>query len=375
MQLSSKSNIEGIVEESYLLREDGFTVHEFAVNEKIGKVAVLRRLDKKGTQDVRGLSKIEFYTFVDMPRMFLDKEVYIQETLVESVATQDVRGLSKIEFYTFIDMPRMFLDKEVYIQETLVESVAWIGQSTLTCSCLDGSIIALSPFSTFKKRFQISATPFWCSTTYSKDEIAAGTDSGTILMMKQNIIEKDEIAAGTDSGTILMMKQNIIEKGNGQTSEELVVSRKFEVGTDQRPMAIAASKKMEKIAVGCLDKVFIIPVSATGGKVIPIQMPRENRRATIAWCLAFLKHNLFIGDSRGNVNIYDSRNGAAVKIVPSHESAILALSTDDKCVYAAGVDYRIQVFGAVENETDFKNIGQRMIHENDVKAMAVCNGW
>lgn len=48
MQFSTKSNLEGVVEESYLLREDGFTVHEFAVNEDIGKVAVLRRLDKKG---------------------------------------------------------------------------------------------------------------------------------------------------------------------------------------------------------------------------------------------------------------------------------------------------------------------------------------
>ena len=47
MQIPSKSDQEVFVEESYLLKEDGFTVNEFAVNEEIGKVAVLRRLDNK----------------------------------------------------------------------------------------------------------------------------------------------------------------------------------------------------------------------------------------------------------------------------------------------------------------------------------------
>ncbi|KAE9554069.1 hypothetical protein FO519_002711 [Halicephalobus sp. NKZ332] len=315
MQIPSRSDPETFVEESYLLKEDGFTVNEFAINEEIGKIAVLRRLDNRNSQDVR--------------------------------------GLCKVEFYTYIDMPRLFLDKSVFIQETLVESISWIGTSTLACSCLDGSVIVLSPFTTLKKRFQLSATPFWCSTRISKDEIAAGTDSGTIYLIKgKKLDEKDE------------------------ENTELVISRRFEVGTDQRPMAIAASKNGERIAVGCLDKVFIIDATSGGNKVLPIQLPREKRRATIAWSLLFLHQNLFIGDSRGNVNLFDAKTAASIKIIPTHEASILALTTDGESVFASGVDYRIQVLkSTVKNKNDFKTVGQRIFHDNDVKAMAVCNGW
>lgn len=64
---------------------------------------------------------------------------------------ENARGLSKIEFYTYIDMPKLFLDKTVFIHDTLVESISWIGKYTLACSCLDGSITVLSPFTAMRK--------------------------------------------------------------------------------------------------------------------------------------------------------------------------------------------------------------------------------
>lgn len=45
--MQQKTGQDSYVEESFLLKEDGFTVDEFAINEFIGKVAVLRRLDNK----------------------------------------------------------------------------------------------------------------------------------------------------------------------------------------------------------------------------------------------------------------------------------------------------------------------------------------
>lgn len=69
---------------------------------------------------------------------------------------------------------------------------------------------------------------------------------------------------------------------------ELIHSRKFEIGIDQRPMAIAASKSSDKLAVGCLDKIFIIDASGDGSNILSFQIPRENKRSTIAWSLLFL---------------------------------------------------------------------------------------
>ena len=85
---------------------------------------------------------------------------------------------------------------------------------------------------------------------------------------------------------------------------------------------------------------------------------------------------MFIGDSRGNVNIYDAKTAASIKTVPSHEASVLSLATDGESVFASGVDYRIQVIKPMaKNKIDFKTVGQRIFHDNDIKAMAICNGW
>lgn len=91
----------------------------------------------------------------------------------------------------------------------------------------------------------------------------------------------------------------------------------------------------------------------------------------------FRNNYLFVGDSRGHVNIYDSRTAASVKMIPTHETSVLALATDGEHVFSSGVDYRIQVIrgGTGKPKTDFKTIAQRIFHENDVKTMAVCDGW
>uniref|UniRef100_A0A7E4VVD4 WD_REPEATS_REGION domain-containing protein n=1 Tax=Panagrellus redivivus TaxID=6233 RepID=A0A7E4VVD4_PANRE len=300
------------VEQSFLLQEDGFTVKGFAVNNKIGKVAVLRRHDRKS-------------------------------------APQTI-GLSKIEFYTTVDMPRIYLEKFVYIQSTLVEAIAWIGTSTLACVCIDGSVVALSPFSTLKKRYQVSPTPFWCGAQYSATEVVAGTDSGNVFFIKQ----KEPV------------------DGEEAESGELYISRRFNVGSDERPMAIAASESLKTVAVGCLDRVFILDVSGATVKPTFIQLQREGHRATIAFSLLFFNQSLFIGDSRGHVSVYNAKNGALIKNMKTHQAPVLALASQGDCVFASGVDHRIQVMrqNAVGDRSDWQAIGQRMIHENDVSALA-----
>lgn len=47
MKKELEYNLEALVERSNIYKEDGFIVNSFAVNSKIGKVAVLRRHDKK----------------------------------------------------------------------------------------------------------------------------------------------------------------------------------------------------------------------------------------------------------------------------------------------------------------------------------------
>lgn len=89
------------------------------------------------------------------------------------------------------------------------------------------------------------------------------------------------MVAGTDSGNVFLLKQE-------QEGDDVIVKKQFSVGTDQRSLTIAASGKLGLIAVGCLDKVYIINANAPDGKSITIQMQREHRRATIAWSLLFL---------------------------------------------------------------------------------------
>uniref|UniRef100_A0A914QI85 Uncharacterized protein n=1 Tax=Panagrolaimus davidi TaxID=227884 RepID=A0A914QI85_9BILA len=223
MKKEPEYNLESFVERSNIYKEDGFIVNAFTVNKEIGKLVVLRRHDKKNATETK--------------------------------------GLCKIEFYSTIDMPKMFFEKSVVIQETLVEGISWIGTTALACVCLDGSVITLSPFSTTKKRHQISATPFWCVARLSANEIVAGTDSGNVFLLKY-------------------------VENQGNEFGDIIVGKQFSVGTDQRSLAISASEKLGLVAVGCLDKVYII--NSVDGKSVTIQMQREHRRATIAWSLIFL---------------------------------------------------------------------------------------
>uniref|UniRef100_A0AC34GF98 Uncharacterized protein n=1 Tax=Panagrolaimus sp. ES5 TaxID=591445 RepID=A0AC34GF98_9BILA len=232
MKNEPEYNLESFVERSNIYKEDGFIVNAFAVNQEIGKVAVLRRHDKKNATETK--------------------------------------GLCKIEFYSTIDMPKMFFEKSVVIQETLVEGIAWIGDTILACVCLDGS------------RHQISATPFWCVAPFTGNEVVAGTDSGNVFLLKYIENQENKIVAGTDSGNVFLLKY--VENQENK-SGDIIVVKQFSVGTDQRSLAITASGKLGIIAVGCLDKVYII--NAIDGKSLSIQMQREHRRATIAWSLLF----------------------------------------------------------------------------------------
>ncbi len=55
-----------------------------------------------------------------------------------------------VEVYNTVSMPMMFLEKCVPIQNTCAEAVAWL-ESNIFVACVDGSIIAISPFTPFQQ--------------------------------------------------------------------------------------------------------------------------------------------------------------------------------------------------------------------------------
>uniref|UniRef100_A0A1I7YYY8 WD_REPEATS_REGION domain-containing protein n=1 Tax=Steinernema glaseri TaxID=37863 RepID=A0A1I7YYY8_9BILA len=306
-----------LVEECGLYRAHGFTTGAMAVSEKLGKLCVVRKLDQPSKKKI---------------------------------------ALNVVEFWNIFDCPNIFLERQISFDGVSVEAITW-KNDFVYCACTDGSAYVLSPFLNKKMRVQVCPSALWCCTSSPHSE---------------------EVFFGADSGAVFGVALN--EDGAP------VARQVLHVGMDRRILSIACSFKNSglKIAIGMVDRIEIhCVVNAGAAPVAPIHIdiPRQNeKKPTIVWALLFLTNNVLVsGDSQGKVTFWNSNNGAAYKVIPSHQADILCLTvSSNDTIFASGVDHRIQVISGLtggERQFDWSTVGQRLIHDIDVRSMATYGMW
>ncbi|KAK0426243.1 hypothetical protein QR680_009603 [Steinernema hermaphroditum] len=306
-----------VVEECGLYRAHGFTTGAMAISEKLGKLSVVRKLD--------------------------------------SVSKKKI-ALNILEFWNVFECPNIFLERQIPFDGISIEAVTW-KSDLVFCACTDGSVYIVSPYLSKKQRVQVCPSALWCCTSSPHSE---------------------EVFFGSDSGFVFAI---------GFNEDNVPIARRvLHVGMDHRIMSIACSFKNNglKLAVGMVDRIEIHSIVSAGAvplDPIHIDIPRQNeKKATIVWTLHFLNNHVLIsGDSQGKVTFWNSNNGASYKIIPSHQADILCLAVgNNDTIFVSGVDHRIQAISGLtggEKQFDWSTVGQRLIHEIDVRSMATYGMW
>ncbi|TKR92590.1 hypothetical protein L596_007215 [Steinernema carpocapsae] len=306
-----------IVEESGLFQSPGFTVGAMGISEKMGKLCVIRKLD---------------------------------------ISSKKRIPLNVLEFWNIFDCPNIFFERQIPFDGVSIEAITW-KSNVVFCACTDGSAYLVSPFLAEKRRVQVCPSALWCCASS---------------------LHTPEVFFGSDSGSVFGV--SIDEDGKPVTRQVLYI------GVDRRVLSLACTFKNNavNIAVGTVDRIEIHTVVGNGSApkvAIYIDIPRQHiRKATIVWALQFLSNGVLVsGDSQGKVTFWNANNGASYKSIQSHQADILCLSVgSNDCIYASGVEHRIQVIAGLtggEKQFDWSTVGQRLIHEIDVRSLVEYGPW
>uniref|UniRef100_A0AC35TMS2 CUB domain-containing protein n=1 Tax=Rhabditophanes sp. KR3021 TaxID=114890 RepID=A0AC35TMS2_9BILA len=259
--------------------------------------------------------------------------------------------VSVVEFWNVLEMPTMVLEKCIPFNNVEFEACAWVGDFAIITSD-NGSIYQLSPFNQIVSKIYICPSPLWCIAVMSGSKFVVGSDNGAIYYCNLNK-----------------------EKGN-----KAEMSSRTNIDMATRVLSIAYCPELSTLALGLLDNVHFIKLqNEHEHKTFSVRLPKRNSNAEVLiWSLSFMGKALAAGDSLGKVTLLNGKNGALIKQIPSHQGDVLCMSVEGMTIFAAGVDYRIQIISALTSQDkkfDYATKGQRIIHTNDVKAMTSVHDW
>lgn len=252
-------------------------------------------------------------------------------------ASRDREHDTLLEYWNVIGDPTFHV-KTRPLSRNGVESITWVDCALLSAH-IDGSVIIHSLHTPQTVRSQLCPSPIWCLTPIAGHSFAAGTDSGSVLL--------------------LLLNENKVE-----------ITRTINTGFGCRILSLASNGSV--IASGSIDQISIIGIEKA--KILhTLKVPRtEKRKPTIIWSLAFVSETLVSGDSRGCVSFWSVENGALYQTFESHQADVLALVASGQFVYAAGVDPSIMRFHRDKKRNNTYRIDHRWrMHSNDVRALAV----
>ncbi|KAM7535193.1 hypothetical protein Aperf_G00000096383 [Anoplocephala perfoliata] len=205
---------------------------------------------------------------------------------------------------------------------TSIESVCWASER-LFATGGEGRIFELQLFSIHPKASVLlpGGVPARCLTSDS-DILVSGNDGGyvNIIDITDGRLELKSCLASLDDKIVALA----LDASN----------RKI----------VAVSDAKGKVCIFRLEPESLLSTYAVGDEYAT--------KPTIVWSLLFVGNSLFSGDSRGHVSIWDVEVGSLVSTFKTHAVDVLALtvSTNQKTVFAAGVDPLIRRFDLCRTE-------------------------
>ncbi|KAL3093072.1 hypothetical protein niasHT_022522 [Heterodera trifolii] len=274
-----------------------------------------------------------------------------------TVGQQFPSQLSLVEFYNASNLPLIFLEKSIPVNDQF-ETLVWV-DNWAVFGGLGGRLTALSPFTSKFGRVQLCVS-----------DILVMTRAG----------ENHQFVAGNTSGELLVVNNRDFDEEGKCTNKVPTFStvQTIKLSTDEHITAIACSNNKtltpQMMAVGKVNGLSLFLFETEWKKHKEIDIPRTKESANVVWSLIFVESFLFTGDSRGQLSIYDALNGTLLKTLKTHQAAVLTIATNGKEVFAAGADYRMQIVKRISHDNvgfEWQQCGQRLFHANDVRAICV----
>lgn len=188
----------------------------------------------------------------------------------------------------------------------------------------------------------------------------------------------DRLAVGCDDGSVVLVD---ISGGSGVMEHHMICQRQ-----DQRVLGLAFYGK-DMVVAGCADALvrcwLVKEDDADRGRIVgTMKVDRSKTESTLVWTVvAFPERGQFVtGDSTGSVKVWDAKNYTMVLNFNAHEADVLCLARNaagDK-FFSAGIDRKIHQFTCLRPRAEPKkqkarwiDNGSRLMHANDVRAMAI----
>ena len=195
----------------------------------------------------------------------------------------------------------------------------------------------------------------------------------------------DKLAVGCDDGSVVLVD---ISGGPGVMEHSMICQRQ-----DQRVLGLAFYGK-NMVVAGCADALVRCwqvaldndESSDKNGRIVgTMKVDRSKTESTLVWTvLAFPERGQFVtGDSTGSIKVWDAKNFTMVLNFNAHEADVLCLTRNavgDK-FFSAGIDRKIHHFTclrpragpgeAKQQKARWIDNGSRLMHTNDVRAMAI----
>lgn len=193
----------------------------------------------------------------------------------------------------------------------------------------------------------------------------------------------DKLAVGCDDGSVVLVD---ISGGPGVMEHDMICQRQ-----DQRVLGLSFYGN-SMIVAGCADALVrcwqILLESEEGrernGRIVgTMKVDRSKTESTLVWTVvAFPERGQFVtGDSTGSVKVWDAKHFTMVLNFATHEADVLCLARNaagDK-LFSAGIDRKVHQYTCLRSRSGepkkqkarWINNGSRLVHANDVRAMAI----